>query len=309
MGQKFLITGVSGQLGSNFAYLLSQKCNKPCELIGTFNSHGVYSELFNNVRVDLSSIDNVKQTIGEFKPDVVIHCAALTNMDLCEKDKDLAYKSNVLATKNLCEVFNESKFVYISTDNTYGGGDYVYSESDNPSPNNIYGLTKLIGETQVRQLCKNHLIVRTNIYGWDNRNNSNSFLERIYRSLISNNKINLFYDVTYCPISVNLLFEVIFECIKNDICGTYNVVGPSLTKYHFGTLISEIFNLDKNLINPISMDDLTFDAKRCKVLNLSNDKIAKIFPKIKMSTHEQLIQMKFLLENSYKEQCGQFLKV
>lgn len=307
--KKFLLTGVSGQLGSNFAYLLHQKYDKQSTLLGTYNSHPVYSEFFDNVCVDLSSKNNIREELGDYFPDVVIHCAALTNVDICEKNKDLAYRSNVLATKNLCEIFKESKFVYISTDNVYRGGDNIYKESDDTSPNNNYGLSKLLGENYARTICKNHLIARTNLYGWDNRKNSNSFLERIFRNLKSNNTINLFQDVTYCPISVNLLFDSIYHCIKNDVCGTYNITGSSLTKYQFGVQVSEVFNLDKALIKANSIEDVVLEAKRPKILNLSNNKISQIFPKINMTTREQLIEMKSLLENQYKEQLNEFLKV
>lgn len=303
MFKKILITGISGQLGSNLAYLMCRQCkNIPIEIIGLYNKRDTHSNFIKT----MSASNFVDRSID---PDLIIHCAALTNIDVCETKPDQAFKSNVLFTKDICDLFPNSKIIYISTDNVYSGGDQIYREGDATVPKNVYGRTKLLGEKIVKSMPNDHLIFRTNIYGWDNRLESNSFLERIYRNFVRGLDNHLFHDVIYCPISINLLFEVLFECIQNDICGTYNVVGSSLSKLEFGKLICEIFGFDCRRIKPISIEEIHLEAQRPKILNLSNKKILGVYPKIGMSTFDQINDMKLIYNSGYKEKLARFINL
>lgn len=306
MFKNILITGISGQLGSNIAYLMYRQCKgRTLEILGTYNEQEAYSNY-----IKIKNINSVLSSESpRYNPDLVIHCAALANVDICETNPNLAFKSNVLLTQKICDLFPNSKIVYISTDNVYFGGDHIYFEEDLTKPKNNYGRTKLLGENIVKKICNNYLILRTNIYGWDNRAKSNSFLERIFRNFLTGQDNHLFYDVIYCPISINLLFELLFECLQSDIYGTYNIVGPSISKLDFGKIICKVFGFDCRRIEPISIDKINLQAERPKILNLSNKKIRDIYPKINMSTFDQINNMKSINQSGYKDKLSNFIHI
>ncbi len=310
MPKKILITGISGQMGSNMAYLLYEHFKDvSLDVLGIYNTKYTYSNYIKIVSSSGFFEYGVSKGFFNFNPDLIIHCAALTNMDLCEAHPDLAFRSNVLFTKNICELFPDSKFVYISTDNVYYGGNYIYNEEDITVSKNNYGSTKLAGEDVVKKTCNDYLIFRTNIYGWDNRTMTNSFLERIYRNFANGSENRLFYDVFYCPISINLLFDVLIECLRNDLSGTYNVVGPSLSKLEFGKLIADVFGFDRIRITPISIEKLSLKAQRPKILNISNRKIFNFYPRVDMSTLDQLNNMKAAFKAGYRDKLAKFINI
>lgn len=305
MFKKILITGVSGQLGSNIAYLMYSQCkDRSTDILGTYNERIAWSNYIKTI-----SMNSFLNSDLDYHPDLIIHCAALANIDICEIYPDLALKSNVILTEKICKLFPSSTIVYISTDNVYSGGPHIFSESDPTVSRNNYGRTKLLGEKIVEQNSDNHIIVRTNIYGWDNRTNTNSFLERIIQNFKNNIDNNLFYDVFYCPISINLLSEIILKCLRLDIGGTYNIVGPCISKLRFGSLICQLFGYSNKKINPISMDDIVLDAPRPKILNLSNKKIANIYPQISMSTYDQINNMRSIYKSGYKDRLSNFIYI
>lgn len=142
-----LITGGSGKLGSQLVKVFPE-------------AHVPRRE-----ELDITNKNIVFDYIKIHKPDTIIHCAALTGINQCEQDKELAWKTNVLGTENLvnaCLNFNpDCYFIYISTACVFYGDKGNYSEDDIPYPKNFYSLTKLLGEFVVKQL-KNYLIIRTN---------------------------------------------------------------------------------------------------------------------------------------------------
>ena len=144
---KVLVTGGSGALGSEIAKLI------PGALVPT------HSEL------DLTSDVAVASYLSKNRPEVIIHCAALTDVRVCENERERAWSNNVTATENLvtwCEGLTESVyFVHISTACVFRGDKGNYTEEDLPYPDNFYSLTKLLSEFVVRRLSR-HLVVRTN---------------------------------------------------------------------------------------------------------------------------------------------------
>lgn len=310
MFKKILITGISGQLGSNLAYLLFDRLKDTnIEILGIYNTTYTHSNFIKIIDTESFFKLYKSQKNSNFNPDLVIHCAALANIDICEMRPNLAFKSNVLFTKDVCTFFPHAKIVYISTDNVYFGGYRQYSEKDATISQNYYGNTKILGENVIRENCEDHLIFRTNIYGWDNRVRSNSFLEMIFRNSTRGLDSYLFYDVIYCPISVNLLFEALFKCIQTDISGTYNLVGPSISKLEFGELVSKVFKFECSKIRPISIDDLHLAAQRPKILKLSNKKISHIYPRVGLSTFDQIVDMNRIYKLGYKEQLQKFIQI
>lgn len=136
---KILITGVDGQLGQTLMQVLSR------------THHELYG--VNRTTLDITNKIKVSSYLDRLKPDVIVHCAAFTNVDGAEKNKGLAYEANVLGTKYIAEAAGriKCKFVYISTDYVFDGEKHTpYNLEDRPNPLNIYGETKLAGEHFVK---------------------------------------------------------------------------------------------------------------------------------------------------------------
>lgn len=301
--KKILITGFTGLLGCNLSYLLCDKY----ELAGVARTN----MRFKNIKSRSLDVTNYLQLIEffeEFKPDIVIHTVALTNVDLCETNIKEAELVNVNSTKyisDLCRKYN-SKIIYISSDAVYDGKDNkLYMESDPVAPVNVYGKTKLDAEYYTL-LCPNALVIRTNFYGF-NIQNKYSLGEWILFSLLESKEIRLVNDITFSPILVNELVDIIEKCIKHDLHGIYNICGTDgITKYKFGKYLQEIFQVGCGSIIETSSEDIGFVAKRTKNMGMSNSKVKNDL-KISISTPMESIE-KFhqFYQKGYKEKLLSF---
>ena len=154
--RKILITGATGLLGGYLTSFLSTRAE--CYPTG-FEFDLDHDRFFN---LDITDTNAVHPTLQQISPDVIIHCAALTNVDFCEANPNLAYRLNVLTTENITRwcrrQTHETQLIYVSSDQMYQGvGPHI---EDNVAPINTYAATKLWGEYVVREV-KRHLILRT----------------------------------------------------------------------------------------------------------------------------------------------------
>jgi len=269
---KILVTGVSGLLGSNLAYYFRDRH----EMIGIYHSNHVEISRVTTVKGDITKPDEMQWVVSKFQPDVVIHCASLTNIDYCETHRAAAHRINVEGTRNLVQSLREStaKLIYISTDAVFDGLKGNYSETDSVSPPNYYGQTKYEGELEAQQREKS-LIVRTNIFGWNIRNKY-SLAEWILYELMAEREIPGFVDVSFSSIYNFDLAQLLEQAISMDLDGMYNIAsGSSLTKYEFAIAIAERFGLNVNLVKPISVHQFPLIAKRAKNLSLDVEKIRR----------------------------------
>lgn len=280
---RFLVTGASGLLGLNF----SLHANKLHDVIGTFNKNILKNVPFHTVAIDFSQEKLTISKIDEIHPDVVIHCAAMANLEECENNPAMAQFINAeLPGKlaNYCKK-NDVKFVHISTDAVFDGKSGNYSEQDQPNPLSIYANTKLEGEKLVQIENGQAIIARVNFFGWS-ITGKRSLGEFFYNNLKEQNSINGFMDVMFCPLYVSLLTDLILEMVKKQFSGLYHVVSSnSMSKYNFGCEIANHFKFDPSMIRPISVDKSELIAERSKNLTLSTEKLThdlgKSLPTIK----------------------------
>ena len=242
--KKILVTGASGLLGSNICYL----SRNSYKVYGTYSTNRINIEGTECLKLNITDKKAVEETIREIKPDILIHCAAIADMDFCEDNPNQAHKVHVEGTENLVNsLSSKSKFIYISTDNVYDGSIKLSSEEDKENPTNIYGLTKYKGELAVKENTDNYVLARTNIYGWNSHSNNHSFLEWIFNTLELGDKITIFKDVFYSPISVNHLSHLLLLCDEKNITGTYNISGRErISKLLFAQWVAEVFGFDSN---------------------------------------------------------------
>ena len=143
----FLVTGVSGLLGLNFSLQLSTDHT----VIGIYNQHDIHTSPFKVISTDLVKTNVLEALLDQTQPDIVVNCAALTNIDQCETDSELAHKINCELPGRLASVTRRLgiRLVHVSTDAVFDGRKGEYSEEDSPNPINIYSKTKLDGERRV----------------------------------------------------------------------------------------------------------------------------------------------------------------
>jgi dTDP-4-dehydrorhamnose reductase len=275
--KKVLLTGATGLLGINF-YLIN-KAFKIKPLI-----HKKSIKLKNCDKVNLLNINKLKMIINNFKPNIILHTAALTNIDKCEKNKSLAHNLNVNVTKNLAEISKlyNSKLVFISTDQLYRKKKHYFSENENTSPLNYYAKTKKKAEEIIKKKLKNYLIIRTNFFGWGTKYRK-SFSDIILQNLKKKKTLRLFDDVYFNPVNVVFLCNIIKNLILENKKGVFNVSSNlSISKYEFGLMIAKIFNFNIKLIKPIKLIDKKI-TKRSNFMSLSNKKLIKT---LKISSNE-----------------------
>jgi len=265
------ITGASGMLGTAFVIHLS----KSHEIFATSRGKGVEGENIEWSCFDLTNTALLTKWLNKIKLDMVIHCAAIVNVDLCEDNVELATKLHVETTKVIANYLNSTngRLIYISTDSVFDGEKhYAYNESDTENPLNVYAKTKFFGEKYVQSM-DNGLILRTNIIGWT-QDGKTSFAEWILESLVNNKPLNLFYDVYFSPLHVDQLALIVEKIIKKPIVGLYHCSSnDSISKYDFGKKMAEIFQLSDLNINRVGVDSMKFKANRPKNMALDVKKI------------------------------------
>ena len=238
-----LITGVSGLLGSNLAYYFRKKY----DLVGIFNHHPVKVDGVQMMNADVTNIVMVKSLLNDIKPDIIIHCAALSRPDECEVDRQLAQRSNVLATKNIMETIKDMpiKLIYTSTDAIFDGKKGNYQENDKPNPPHFYGRTKYQAELEVLR-NKQAIIARINIFGW-NVQDKHSLAEWVIHELSSKRPIMGFTDAFFSSIYTFKLAELFDVALNKNIAGIYHFCSrDSMSKYQFAQRLAELFGLDKD---------------------------------------------------------------
>lgn len=284
--KRILITGISGLLGNNLSYYLKDQYT----ILGLYNQHTTQIPGIKTAKVDLTKGEELIDIINKFNPEIVIHCAALSDIDYCEENQNLAYQVNVLGTRRLIDAIRShgSKFIYISTDAVYDNSNgSALNEEDKINPANYYGETKYLGELEALK-SKNALILRTNIFGW-NIQDKYSIAEWVIHELSNKREIQGFNDVQFSSIYTFELGRILDKAIKKDIQGIYNCSSrTSMTKYEFAVKLANYFKLNTSLINSISVDDFVFKANRRKCLDLDVGKLEKILD-FRMPTIEESI--------------------
>ncbi|HIM73516.1 MAG TPA: dTDP-4-dehydrorhamnose reductase [Candidatus Marinimicrobia bacterium] len=269
--KKVLITGAGGQLGSSmeledFIMITTSR----------FHNDAVESPTI-DADLDITNEYQVKTIIAENDPDIIVHLAAMTNVDGCELNPDQAYEVNVRGTVNLLNHFN-GKFVLLSTDYVFDGNEGPYSENDTVNPKNVYGKTKLEAERKVREFSADWLILRTNVVWNIGGKYKASFVDWLVEELDEGNQVRIVTDQWNNPTHTEDLGCVINELLKHDASGLYHYGSAEvLNRYDFARLIANIYNLDENLIKPIMTQELNQLAKRPLRSGLKTNKIERDF--------------------------------
>ncbi len=260
-----LITGVSGLLGSNLAWCMKERFH----VHGVYHTHPVKIVGVDTSPLDILSADGVRKTIESVGPDIVIHCASLANVDLCEKHPEEARRIHGEGTTNIVEALRgtKAKLIYISSDSVYEGVQGPYPEDRGVAPRNVYGRTKLEGE-KAAAVHPDHLILRTNIFGW-NIQDKTSLAEWILRELRAGRTVNGFQDARFSCLYTFELARLIELAISKKLTGVYNCgTSTACSKYEFACQLAEIFGLSEDLVKPALLKDSALMASRGQDLSM-----------------------------------------
>jgi dTDP-4-dehydrorhamnose reductase len=196
-----------------------------------------------DVRCDLSDVDQGKKLMTETQPSVVIHGAAMTDVDGCERDPAAAMRANDQATRNIADSLAEdAQLVYLSTDQVYPDVSGPHVEGSE-APVNAYGASKLAGEAPVLE-HKGGIVARTSFFGRSRTPGRKSLSDFVADNLTADKPINLFTDILFSPLHATTLASVLVEMARKNLSGVFNVVSRSgLSKADFGLQVSEHLGL------------------------------------------------------------------
>lgn len=272
--ETWLITGSAGFFGTNAAQFLNGRVS----LIGQarkLKSSNHYPQV---VGLDLIDTAGAGALIRSVKPDIVLHGAAVSGHETAANDPAQAFAVNVLATKAIAEATCDigARMVHISTDALFSGTRGNYSEGDPVDPFSVYGETKFAGEEAVRGAIEEHLIVRTNFFGWS-ETGSKSVLEFFVNSLRAGTRVRGYPDFIVTSMYVQTLMQTIWNLGELGVKGTVNVASSdALSKYEFGVAVARQFGLDSELIamqGPVEGEHAT---SRTRDLSLNTDLVASL---------------------------------
>ena len=293
---KFFVTGASGLLSLN----LFIKKNKTCEFTGSLNNKQIKIDIDNLslLKIDLFNKNELLNILIKLKPDYLIHNAALTNLELCEIDKNLCSRVNYDLTCICTDICKDLgiKLIFLSSDQIYSGLKYSYSEDDQTSPINNYGLSKVKSEDYIMNKLTNFIIIRTNFFGWG-PSYRKSFSDRIL--LKSEEILKELNDVHFNPIYAGTLIELIMKLIEKNSMGIFNISSDQhYTKYELAKKILNYFN-SNNELKPIYLNDLPKILSRPKSMVLENSKLKKEINLSKLDISNCLSNLKLDLDNGF----------
>ena len=211
--------------------------------------------------------------IYKIKPEVIIHTAALTNVDECEVNKALAHKINTEGTRRVAKIEKDldAFLVYVSTDYVFSGEKGRYKEDDKPHPVNYYGYTKLLGELHCDCIARPCVI-----YGVKQASGKVNFALWIIEKLRKGEPITIVTDQYVTPTLNTNLARMLLEIAERNLRGVFHLAGGTrVSRYEFALQIANTFRLDEDLITPSSMDEMKWIASRPKDSSLDTSKASR----------------------------------
>ncbi|CDK39321.1 dTDP-4-dehydrorhamnose reductase [Halorubrum sp. AJ67] len=261
---RLLVVGANGLLGSN---VVRAGQRRGWDVCGTYHSMRPDFEI-PLVQFDLQAYDEFEAILAEFEPDVVVNCAAMTDVDGCETDPETARVLNGDAPGALAAqcVSHDVQFVHVSTDYVFDGtARDPYPETADPNPVQVYGESKLAGERAVRETAPAALVARLS-FVWGihrSRNELTGFPAWVRGQLQDGDEVPLFTDQWLTPTRAGQAADVLLDLIDHDASGLVHVACTScVTPYEFGEVIAEVGGYDAELLGAGSMDDVDRDATR-----------------------------------------------
>ena len=300
---RILVTGASGLLGLNVALEAASEHT----VFGVVNVHPLRGEAFTVLRGDLLAPGEIERVFETARPDWVIHCAALANLETCERHPALAQKLNAELPGMIASAARETgaRLAHISTDAVFDGRKGNYKETDEPNPLCVYARAKLAGERAVADAYPQAIIARVNLFGWS-LDGKRSLAEFFFNNLQAGESMMGFTDVFFSPLLANDLGKILLSMLAEDLHGLYHVGSKeSMSKYEFGVGIAEKFGFDPALIRPASIAEAGLGASRSPDLSLCVDKLIHSLPSSAPKLSTDLARFYELYQQGYPQKLKQ----
>jgi dTDP-4-dehydrorhamnose reductase len=283
---KFLVTGSAGLIGSQIVKDLVQK------------NHTTYSCYHDKkplqgipTHLDLSDENQIIEILQKIKPDRIIHLAAMTGVDLCEAEKELATLINTKATEILAKQAAKQKifFLYVSTDYVFDGVNGMKKEDDHSNPLGFYGKSKLEGELVLNKLASNWCIARTST-PFGIHPTKKSFPLWVKENLEAKKEIPVLIDQFTSPTYVPNLSKMLIEITTRQITGIIHVSGATrISRYALAELVADKLHLDKVFLIPTKTDNMNWNAQRPKDSSLDVSFAAEILNEKPQTIQQSLV--------------------
>lgn len=256
---KIVVTGASGQLGHDVTRVLGER---------VIEYRGLGSK-----DCDITDTISVERVFEEEKPDAVIHCAAYTEVDRAEDDRDKCWQVNVAGTENVAKACKRhgAKMMYISTDYVFSGeGDSCYETDDLTGPKGFYGMSKLAGEIAVQSALENYFIVRTS---WAFGLHGKNFVKTMLRLAEKQKTLQVVDDQIGSPTYTADLAQLLCNIICTDKYGVYHATNGGICSW--ADFAEEIFALTGKNVEVCRITTEEYHARAARPLNsrLSNRKL------------------------------------
>lgn len=259
---RILVTGANGLVGSRVASRLAALGH---EVFATGRGERRCEGSFAYEGCELTRPDALEALFAQARPELVLHCAAMSEVDLCEAQPDAAYAINVSATAQLATLSRgaSAHLVYVSTDYVFDGNSGPYDEEALPNPQGVYALTKHMGEQAVRALGGSWAIARTaSVYGWPPAGRMN-FGAWMVAELRAGRPVPVFEDQRVSPTLALNLAELLAELGTRRLPGLWHLAGDEVvTRVELGERICRVFGFGRSLLQPVKMADVPLPVPR-----------------------------------------------
>ncbi|HRH58124.1 MAG TPA: SDR family oxidoreductase [Chitinophagales bacterium] len=287
---KVFIVGASGLVGSN---CLNYFTEKGFDCVGTYFSYQTKKTVFFDT-LNLENEDNFD--VFNFKPNVILHCGALTHVDYCEQHEAESYEKTVVSTNNMIALANElhAKLVFISTDYIFDGVHGPYDETAIPNPLSVYGKHKLQAEQAVIAAGEQNIVLRiTNVYG--NEERGKNFVARIIEQIFEQQKLTLRLPIDQYATPVNAMdiARCLYLLLNDRRSGIYNIASTDyMNRVQLALAILKYFPDANYELIPLTTDQINAPAPRPLQGGLKNRKFMSEYPDFRFSTIDDYVSVR-----------------
>lgn len=259
---RIAITGASGLLGR----ALMENASDAHHIVAAYHTAEILDRKYlEQYPLDLSSESSIREFVEAARAEIIIHSAAITDVDLCEREPKLPQLLNADATRRLVDALQgtSTRLLYISTDYVFDGVNGPHSETDPPSPINVYGKTKLEGEHAVLSLSERATIIRSASFLGHGAANRPTFAERMFETMRDNPPLSAVDDQRSNITPVDELANGIMRVIESGAAGIWHIAHPDvISRYELGLLMAESAGIDSSYVQKVKYGSLARDAAR-----------------------------------------------